>query len=82
MLLYVSDSPPQQYGGLSPNIFVSDSDFSLLRLNEPVEAAKKGCFAGSTFTDERNRTPGWYVEAHIIKRDDIAKSMCDIARGE
>jgi hypothetical protein len=82
MLLYVSDSSTQQHGGLGPNILVSDSDFSTLRLDEPVEAAKERRLARSALADERDRTACRNFDAYVVEGDDIAKTMCDIARGE
>jgi hypothetical protein len=82
VLLDVSDIPPQQYGGLGANIFVPDFDFSTLRLDEPVEAAKKRRLAGPALADERNGTSRWNVEAYVVEGDDIAEAMRNIARGE
>jgi hypothetical protein len=67
---------------LGPDIFVSDPDFSTLRFDEPVEAAKKRRLAGPALPDERNRAPCWNVDAYVVERGDIAEAMCNISRGE
>jgi hypothetical protein len=82
VLLDVSDSPAQRYGGLRANIFVTDSYLSTLWLDEPIEAAKKRRLARPALTDERNGAPGRNVNAHVIERDYGPEAMRDIPGGE
>ena len=82
MLLDVSDSPAQHDSRLSPNILVTDSDFSTQRLDQSVEAAQQRRFAGSALADERDSATSRNIDAHIVQRCDGSEAVRDIPGGE
>ena len=53
-----------------------------LRLDEPIEAPKERRLARSALADERDRAACGNFDAYVVECDDIAKTMCDIVRGE
>jgi hypothetical protein len=82
VLLHVSYLPSQKDGRLGANVFLADSHFAALRLDQAIETAEKRGFARSAFSDKSDGLARRYVDAHIVERNDAPEVMRDVSRSQ
>ena len=75
ILRHVADPPSQLHRINRRDVDVVRANGAVIRIDEPIEAAKERALARSTLPDERDARARGHVERHTVERDDVAKSL-------